>query len=118
MGEINNEDLGEDVGQVKTVNVEDIEDLKDNKEFDMVNMEKVSTNEEFDMANIEKVSKNEDLEKLREFILVRFWQEAELEKQKALHNELAGEEVYELLTNVQKMTLNLLVGHKAFHVDK
>merc|ERR1719509_259191 len=30
---------------------------------------------------------DEELEKLRELVIVRFWQEAELEKQKALHNE-------------------------------
>merc|ERR1719319_960334 len=53
---------------------------------------------------------DEELEKLRELVIVRFWQEAELEKQKALHNELAGREVYDLLSNVQKLALNYLAG--------
>merc|ERR1719319_651049 len=61
---------------------------------------------------------DEELEKLRELIMVRFWQEAELEKQKALHNELAGREVYDLLSNVQKLALNYLAGHPSFEVDK
>merc|ERR1719319_1745443 len=61
---------------------------------------------------------DEELEKLRELVIVRFWQEAELEKQKALHNELAGREVYDLLSNVQKLALNYLAGHPSFEVDK
>jgi len=67
----------------------------------------------------------EELERLRELLIVRNWQEA-------LHNELAGREVYDLLikyyagrvtfqdllSNVQKLALNFMTGHPSFEVDK